>query len=54
MTTFRFVCVSFLKYRWDLPSEPSKKSSQHPLNIYFLSKPTVFIERGVCYEKNIS
>jgi hypothetical protein len=46
MTTFRFICVSILKYRWDLPSGPSTKSSQHPLNIYLLLKPTVFIERG--------
>jgi hypothetical protein len=33
MTTFRFVCVLLLKYRWNFPSEPSKKSSQNPLNI---------------------
>ena len=54
MTTFRFVSVSFLKYIWDLPSGPSKGSSQHPLNMYLLLKPTIFIERGAFYEKNIS
>ena len=31
MTTFRFVCVSFLQYIWDLPSRPSKRSSQHTI-----------------------
>jgi hypothetical protein len=54
MTTFRFVCVSFLKYRWDFPSGPSKKFSQHSLNIHLFLKSTAFIERGAFYEKNIS
>jgi hypothetical protein len=54
MNTFRFVCVSFLKYIWDLLSGPSQRSNQHPLNIYLLLKPTIFIERGEFYQKNIS
>jgi hypothetical protein len=54
MTTVRFVCVSFLKYRWDFLSGPSKKSSQHSLNIYLFLKSTVLIERGAFYEKKIS
>jgi hypothetical protein len=54
MTTFRFVCVLFLKYERDFPSESSKKSSQNPLNIYLFLKLTVLTVRGSFYEKNIS